>query len=109
MFSSIIDQIPWWVYLGLMFISAGLLWYFAAPIILPLWKLAPNWLKVTLGVVVAIFLAFIKGRNLGHDNAVKEQEKRNAEGETKRSELHDKIRKLPPSDVDNRLSKWMRD
>jgi 4-amino-4-deoxy-L-arabinose transferase-like glycosyltransferase len=109
MISSIIDQIPWWVYLGVMIVGAGVAWYFLAPILLPLWKLMPNWLKVTLGVIVAVFLAFIKGRNTGHSNAVKEQEKRNAEGEAKRNELHNQVERLPSSDVDDRLSKWMRD
>src|SRR5690348_15840766 len=108
MLSSIVDQIPWWVYLGVMIVGAGVAWYFLAPILLPLWKLMPNWLKVTLGVIVAVFLVSTQGRNTGHSNAVKDQEKSNAEAETKRTELPTDLDLHPSSDSDDRLSKWMR-
>ena len=79
MMSSIIDQIPWWVYAWGIALGVGALLYFFAPVIVPMWRAAPNWLKWTVAIITGVGLAFIAGRNKGHKNAVVEQEKKNAQ------------------------------
>lgn len=107
--SFLIDQIPWWVYVIGFLLVAGTLVYMFSPVLIPIWNALPKWVRWLLGGIFVVFLVFIKGRNMGHENAVKEQEKRNAEGERRREQLHEAINKANSSDVDRRLDKWMRD
>lgn len=109
MLSWFIDQIPWWVYLVVGLFGTGALFYFFSPILVPLWNLTPQWVKVAGGVILAIGLAFVGGRNRGAKDAKERQAQANAEAETNRVEKHDEIQKLPPADLDKRLDKWMRD
>jgi xanthine/uracil/vitamin C permease (AzgA family) len=109
MIGFLLDQVPWWLYAIVLLIGVGVLFYLFSPVLVPIWNATPLWIKVAIGAVIGVFLAFVKGRNVGHDNAVKEQERRNERGVQKREEIHKEVKSLDRAAVDKRLDKFMRD
>ena len=105
----ILDHIPVWVYVVVACAGAGALMYFFSPIIIPLWNLLPNWLKWTLGFIVAMFLAVMGGRVKGRRDAEEEQAKRDAAAISNRKKIDDEVAKLDRPAVDKRLDPFMRD
>lgn len=109
MLSWIVDQIPLWVYVAVAIPMIGGAFYFASPILVPLWNLTPRWVKVAGGVILAIGSAFVLGRNKGARDAKEMQREANQRAERNRVEKHDEVGKLHGPDLDKRLDKWMRD
>ena len=106
----IIDHIPIWVWLVILFGGLGALFYFFSPILVPIWNLMPKWLKVLLGGIVSVTLAALAGRYRGRKDAEEEQRRRDAEALQKRKEVEDAVNKLPPGEAENRLrNRWSSD
>lgn len=107
--NSIIDHIPPWVWVTVAATAALAAFYFASPILIPLWRVTPNWVKVALAFTVAVVLAALGGRYKGRQNAEEEQRRRDAEAIQRRSEIDHDVQKLDRPAVDRRLDLWMRD
>ena len=109
MISWIIDQIPLWVYITIGTLFTGAMFYFFSPILIPLWNVTPRWVKVAGGTVLAVFLAYVSGRNRGNKNAREEQKRRDARAVQTRQEIHDDVAQRSPDRVKRDIDKWMRD
>lgn len=99
--------VPWYVYVVIVFAVGLAAWQF----IMPLWVVAPTWLKSTILAIGALFVAMQYGRNRG---AQSERDKRaalNRDALKTRDKIDAKIERLPSTDVDQRLRDrgWMRD
>jgi protein-S-isoprenylcysteine O-methyltransferase Ste14 len=108
-FNWIIDHIPIWVWLVLLFGGTGALFYFFSPILVPIWNLTPRWIKVLGAGIISVILAALAGRYKGRRDAEDEQRKRDAQAIETRKETHDEVQKLSPSDRRKRLDGWVRD
>ncbi len=109
MVDFILNQIPWWVYLGLGIAAVGALLFFFGPILLPIWRLIPLPARVALAGAFAAFLAWVAGRNKGTEDAKELQRRNDANAVQHRNEVNQSVRDAPAADVDKRLDKWMRD
>lgn len=107
--NSIVDHVPWWVYMVLGTAGVGALFYFFSPILIPIWNMLPTPLKVALGGLAAAFLAWIAGRNMGRHNAEEEERRRNADALKKRNEVDNAVNRMDKKDVDAGLDRWRRD
>lgn len=105
----IVDHIPVWVYVVVGCAGAGALMYFFSPIILPLWAKLPTWLKVTLGFIVAMFLAVMGGRVKGRRDAEEEQRQRDAAAIANRKTIDNEVDKMDRPTINTKLDPWMRD
>lgn len=108
--NTIVDHIPWWVYMVLGVGGIGALFYFFSPILVPLWNMLPTWLKAALIGISAAFLAWIAGRNAGRHNAEEEERRRNADAMKKRVEVDNVVDKKSSSQVQKDLrDRWSSD
>lgn len=108
--NTIVDHIPWWVYMVLGVGGLGALFYFFSPILVPLWNMLPTWLKATLIGISAAFLAWIAGRNTGRRNAEEEERRKNAEALQKRTEVDREVNNLSGKQTQDKLrDRWSRD
>lgn len=103
------DQIPWWLYILIAVPLIGGLMYFLSPVLIPLWRMTPTWVKGVGGFLLALGLAFVSGRNKGSRDAKEMQKRRDAEAVQNRERIHREVDHLNEPDVDKRLNKWMRD
>ena len=72
------------------------------------WRLR-LYLSLAGAVLVAIGIAFIKGRADGKATYERQREKAKHAASTKAEKIRHEIGKSPDADVDRRLGKWMRD
>lgn len=105
----IIDHIPVWVYVVVIVLGTGALFYFFSPILVPLWNLTPRWVKVAGGAVLSVILAALAGRYKGRKDAEEEQRRRDAEAIETRKKVDDEVSHLSPDDRRKRLDGWVRD
>jgi hypothetical protein len=106
----LIDHIPIWGWIIIIGLPVMAAFYFASPVLIPLWNVLPKWLKVTLGVIAAVFIAFMGGRYRGRANAEEEDRRRNAEALRKRQEVDNETNRMLGGDVDKKLrDRWSRD
>lgn len=66
-------------------------------------------LAIAGAVIVAIGIAFLRGRKAGIDHIEAEQDRRRLESMKQRKEVDDDISNLGSNDVDQSLARWMRD
>lgn len=74
-----------------------------------LWARAQAWIIAGIAILIAIGVAFLKGRSSGKAVIIEEQKQQRADAIVERKQVDEAVETLPPSDVDDRLSKWMRD
>lgn len=108
-FNWIIDHIPLWVWITVFAAVVLAAFYFASPVLIPLWKITPRWVKITLTFVGAVVLAILGGRYKGRQDAEEEQRRRDNEALQRRTEIDHDIEKLDRPATDKRLDRWMRD
>lgn len=99
--NSIVDNIPWWVYLVGVIVAAALTYQFWAPI----WALLPKPVKIALGAVGAVFVAYIAGRNRGAANARARDKDRADNAVRNRNEVNQRVQNMTPKQVDEELDK----
>lgn len=109
MFDYFISSIPLWVWITLVALIAGLLFYFFSPVILGIWRLMPNWLRITLGAIFAALGIYAAGRHKGYKDVKAREDELNKKAAENRRKIHEDVQKLNPTDTDKRLNKWMRD
>ena len=66
-------------------------------------------LAIAGAVIIAIGIAFLRGRKAGIDHIEAEQDRRRLESMKQRKEIDDDISNLGSNDVDQSLARWMRD
>lgn len=109
MFDWIVDHIPIWGWVLIIGLPVLVAFYFASPVLIPLWNITPRWLKLLLGAIGAVFLAFMGGRYRGHANAEEEERRRNAEALRKRQEVENETSKMSGGEIDKKLrDRWSR-
>lgn len=74
-----------------------------------LWARAQAWIIGGVAILIAIGVAFLKGRSSGKAVIVEKQKQQRADAIVERKKVDEAVETLPPSDVDDRLSKWLRD
>lgn len=97
--------IPWWVWFVAALVGLALTIQFWTPI----WAVMPTWMKVVLGAIGAVLMAYVAGRNRGSKDEREQRAKADARAVQTRKETDDEVRNLSPSDVDKRLDRWNRD
>lgn len=77
--------------------------------------LAGPWAKLQAGlaiagaVIVAIGIAFLKGRKAGVAHIEAEQAARRIQSMKDRKAVDDEVQNLGSNDIDDRMSRWLRD
>lgn len=103
----IIDHIPLWGWLVIVFGVGGVILAYAYPILLPIWRILPTPVKVVLGAAAAIGLAFLGGRYRGRANAEEEQRRREAQAVQTRNEVNREVDSKSFSEVQKQLrDRW---
>ena len=74
-----------------------------------LWGRAQVWLPLAGAFVVALGVAFLRGRAEGKKIIEAEQAKRRAEAMKHRKEIDDEVDQMGAADVDSNYSRWLRD
>lgn len=99
--NSIVDNIPWWVYVVGALVALGLTYQFWAPV----WALLPKPLKIALGAIGTVFVAYIAGRNRGAANARAADKERTNQALQRRADVNQRVDAMKPSEVDKELDK----
>lgn len=74
-----------------------------------LWSRASFYFSIVGAVVIAIGIAFIKGRADGKATYVRQREKAKQAASKTAEQVRDEIENAPDARIDSRLDKWMRD
>lgn len=104
MLSYLFNFVPWWLWVLLIALAAGISWQFWGPI----WMALPRPAKTALATLGALIAVYVMGRNKGSRDERDQAAKRDARATQTRKEIEDEIRDLPDDDVDRRLDRWMR-
>lgn len=75
----------------------------------PIFEALPLWVRQTIIGVGAILLSILGGRLMGKKSAQQAQAKRDAAAVNTRRKVDESVAKLPDSELDGRINKWMRD
>jgi hypothetical protein len=108
-FSWIIDQIPFGVWVVLTLGVAGALFYFLSPILIPLWAVTPRPIKIGLGFVISIALAILYGRSKGAQDAREMQKAKEAQAIENRRKINADVADDTDDELHRRTKRWMRD
>lgn len=74
-----------------------------------LWGKVKAALAIAGAVIIAIGLAFLKGRKAGIDHIEAEQSARRVQSMKDRKAVDDEVQNLGSNDVDQSFSRWLRD
>jgi hypothetical protein len=105
----ILDHVPWWMWVVGGMVVVGGLFAFFAPVLMPLWAMVPKPVKVALGGIIAVGVAFLAGRNRGTSDEQQREKERDAEAVHHREDVNKEVANLDDAAVDKRIDKWMRD
>lgn len=108
MIEWIFAQIPLWVYITATLLFVGAMFYFFSPILVPLWNITPRWVKYVLGVVAALFSAYVLGMNRASRAAKEHQKQLEAQANQHREDQDREIRQRPDDKLDSDFDKWVR-
>lgn len=75
----------------------------------PVFEALPLWVRQTAIGAGALLGAVLAGRIMGKRSAEDQQAKRDAKAVNTRRKVDESVARLPDSDLDGRLNKWMRD
>jgi hypothetical protein len=106
--SWMFNFVPWWVWLVIAGGGGGAILAFvpgALALVVSVWNMLPRPVKVVLGGIVAILVAYVAGRNKGSKDERDMNEKRGAQATAKRLEIKRDVQNLKPSEVDAQLKK----
>jgi membrane protein implicated in regulation of membrane protease activity len=109
MFMSLIDQVPTWIYLTVVFVVAGVVFYFFSPIITAIAAVMPNWMKIALGAVASLVAAFVYGRYRGAKTARELETQKQEKAVQTRSKINESVKNATDAELDKRADRWMRD
>ena len=79
------------------------------PKLAALWSRASFYLSLAGAIVIALGIAFIKGRADGKATYVRQREKARQAASRKAEQVRDEVQNAPDARVDSRLDGWMRD
>ncbi len=103
-FSWVFNFIPWYAYVVAVIVILCLFWNVIAPV----WVLLPKPVKFLIAAAALAFAAYVAGRNRGSKDERQMNQRRDANANITRDEIHAKIESLDRANVDSRLAKWMR-
>ena len=86
-----------------------MIWAFLLPKLAALWSRVSFDATIAGAVLIAIGIAFIKGRAEGKATYVRQREQAKQAAAKKAEQVRDEIQNTPGPRVDSRLDKWMRD
>jgi tetrahydromethanopterin S-methyltransferase subunit E len=109
MIDFILNHIPPWLYFTVIALACAAAFYFASPILIPIWRMLPTPVKVVLGGAVAIIGAILGGRYYGAKSERDAAARRDAEAANTRREVEHEVDNLSEKDARARLSRWNRD
>jgi hypothetical protein len=105
--NNVVESIPWWGWVLIVAAPIGVLLFYFGPVLLPLWRALPLWLRAVILGVGAVFIAWMGGRTVGRRNAEEEERRRNAEALRKRVEVDREIGKLSGDEAQKKLrDRW---
>jgi len=105
--NSLLDHIPWWGWVIIIAAPVGVLLFYFGPVLLPLWRMTPLWVRAVILGIGGIFIAWMGGRYEGRKNAEDEERRRNADALNKRAEVDREVSKLDEGEVQKRLrDRW---
>lgn len=106
---STLDHVPTFVWLIITFAVVGTVYYFFSPIITAIAAVTPTWVKVALGGLAALVLAFIYGRYRGAKTAQELEKQKQAAAVETRSKIDASTKNASDAELDERAGRWMRD
>lgn len=106
---SLMDHVPTWIYLIIVFVVAGVVFYFFSPIITAIAAVMPNWMKIALGAVAGLIAAFVYGRYRGAKTARELEAQKQAKAVETRSKIDASVKNATDAELDKRADRWMRD
>lgn len=109
MIGWLLDSLPWWTYVIVIGGAVLITLPWTLPIATAIWNALPSWARFVLGGFVAVWLAYIAGRNRGKKNAEERQKAADAKAHETRRRTDDEISKMGQSAVKKELDKWNRD
>jgi hypothetical protein len=105
--NSILDSIPWWGWVIIVGAPIAALLYLFYPILIPIWRAMPLWLRAVILGIGAAFIAWMGGRKVGADHEKEKERQRNAEALRKRGEVEREVDNLKEGDAAQRLrDRW---
>jgi hypothetical protein len=105
--NAIVDHIPTWGWVVIIGVPILAAFYFASPILIPLWNMMPTPLKLFLGAIGAGMLAYLGGRYKGRKDAEDADARRDQVAIQKRSEVDARVDKMPVGQAEQTLrNKW---
>ena len=105
--SCISDHIPLWGWIVIIGAPVGALLFYFGPILLPIWRMVPQPIRLFIYAAVAGLLAYLGGRYRGHKNAEQIERERNAQAIQKRTEVDAEVAALDRPEVEKRLrDRW---
>jgi phosphotransferase system glucose/maltose/N-acetylglucosamine-specific IIC component len=109
MISWLVDTLPWWSYVVFIGGAALLTMPWWLPVATAIWNALPSWARFALGGFLAVFIAYIAGRNRGKKNAEERQRANDAKAHEERRRTEDEVSKMGKDAVKRELDKWNRD
>ncbi len=85
------------------------MWVAVATFFANIWGRIQFYALAAIAVIVALGVAWLKGRSEGKAMIVEEQKQQRAESIVQRKETDEKVDAVPTADLDERIDKWMRD
>lgn len=106
---TILDHIPIWGWVVIIGVPICAALYFFYPILIPIWRMLPEWLKALILAIGATFIAYMGGRYKGRWDAEQADKKRDAEALQKRTEVDNAVDKQTGKQTSDALrDRWTR-
>lgn len=104
----LMDYVPWWLWFLVAAGGTGALIAFvpgALALVVSVWNMLPKSVRWALLGVVAVLVAFLKGRNTGRANADAENKAKVQKADATRIKVERDVAKLSDKQVDDELRK----
>lgn len=102
------NYIPWWVWVLIAGGGGGAILAFvpgALALVVSIWNALPKPVKVVLGGIAAVAVAYVAGRNKGSKDERAMEARRNAQATQKRLEVNREVQQMSPTQVDAELKR----
>ena len=108
-FDLFLGWVPLSAWIVVCVIVAAPILFYAGPVLLPIWRLLPSWLKALILGIGAALLAYAGGRYKGAKTERDERARREAGALQNREQVNRDVDKLSEKDTRDQLARWNRD